>query len=260
MVSRVGASAFHVYRLGSVDSTNNWMLAAAREGAGDRIVAVADYQERGRGRLDRTWEAPAGSSLLCSILLRVALEAPDRHLASVAVALAATEACAAEAGLAVRLKWPNDLVVDDRKLGGVLAETDGLADADGATPIVVGIGMNLRWPGPPGAGGTSVLEASGRDVDRDAILDALLVALEARDGQLREETGRAVLVEAYRAQLVTLGRRVRVELHDRTIEGTACDVTDGGLLVVESASGRATIASGDVVHLRDTPGDGAGHG
>jgi BirA family biotin operon repressor/biotin-[acetyl-CoA-carboxylase] ligase len=81
-----------------------------------------------------------------------------------------------------------------------------------------------------------------------------------RDDQLRDGDGRAALVDVYRARLVTLGRRVRVELHDDAVEGTARDVTDAGLLVVETGTGPRTIASGDVVHLRDAPGGSGGHG
>ena len=260
MVSRVVASVFHVNRLGTTDSTNDWLLAAARRGAVDRSVAVADFQRRGRGRLDRRWEAPPGTSLLCSVLLRVPLVPEDRHLAAVAVALAAVEACRATAGVDVRLKWPNDLVVNDHKLGGILAETDGREDRDGATAIVVGRGLTLRSDGPPGAGGISLSRAAGHDVGRDATLDALLDALAARDDQLRDPDARRALADAYRDRLVTLGRRVRVALHDGAIEGTATDVTDGGELIVETSSGPRTVTSGDVVHLRDLRGRPQTHG
>jgi BirA family transcriptional regulator, biotin operon repressor / biotin---[acetyl-CoA-carboxylase] ligase len=250
MVSPVAASAFVVHRLGETDSTNDWVLAAARQDAPDRTVAVADFQRRGRGRLDRRWEAPPRSALLCSVLLRPVLSAEDRHLGAVAAGLAAIEACAAAAGLAVGLKWPNDLVVDDHKLGGVLAETDGRVDGSGATAIVVGLGLNLTWPGPPKADGTSILAATGVTVPRDELLDAYLVALDGRDVDLRTPRGRAVLVRDYRERLVTLGRRVAVQLHDDAFTGTALDVTDHGQLVVETDAGSRVVTAGDVVHLR----------
>ena len=250
MVSPVAASAFDVRHLGVTDSTNDWLLTAARDGAAHRTVAVADFQRKGRGRLDRRWEAPVGSALLCSVLLRVRLDPEDRHLCATAVGLAALDACAATAQLAARLKWPNDLVVEDRKLGGILAETDGQPDADGATPIVVGIGVNLSWPGPPGSDGTSLLASSGRRVERDALLASMLDALAARDVELSDAEGRARLVSAYRAHLATLGRRVRVELRDGDVVGIAEDVDASGRLVVTSTSGTRVFSTGDVVHLR----------
>jgi BirA family biotin operon repressor/biotin-[acetyl-CoA-carboxylase] ligase len=250
MVSPVTPSGFAVHRLGEVDSTNDWALAAARDGAPDGTVAVADFQRLGRGRLGRRWEAPPGSALLCSVLLRVALDPASRHLCSVAVALAALDGCEAAAGLRASCKWPNDLVVDDRKLAGILAETDGAVDHDGATPIVVGIGLNLTWPGPPDAHGTSILDATGRTVGRDAFLDAFLDALCGRDAALRDGAGRDGLVRDYRSRLATLGRRVRVELHERAVEGVAADVTAGGHLVVATDRGAVEVAAGDVVHLR----------
>jgi BirA family biotin operon repressor/biotin-[acetyl-CoA-carboxylase] ligase len=260
MVSPMAASGFVVHRLDETDSTNDWVLDAASDGAPDRTVAVADFQRRGRGRLERRWEAPRGSALLCSVLLRVTLDAEDRHLCSVAVGLAALEACTVTAGADTGLKWPNDLVGGDRKLGGVLAETDGRVDDDGATAVVVGLGVNLTWPGPPASGGTSILELTGTTVARDALLDAYLDALDARDRALRSGRGRAALVEAYRSNLVTLGRRVAVQLHDDHFTGIAHDVTDRGHLVVETDEGMRVIAAGDVVHLRaSSQGDARTH-
>jgi len=250
MVSPVPASGFVVHRFDETDSTNDWALAAGRDGAPDRTVAVADFQRRGRGRLDRRWEAPPGSALLCSVLLRAVLGAEDRHLCAVAVALAARQACGVVAGLDVGLKWPNDLVVGDKKLGGILAESDGGTDDVGATAVVVGLGLNLTWDGPAEAGGTSILAATGTGVDRDALLAAYLDALGARVDDLRSAKGRAALVREYRARLVTIGRRVAVQLHDASFEGTALDVTDRGHLVVATDAGTRTVAAGDVVHLR----------
>ena len=258
MVSPVPASGFVVHRLDETDSTNDWALAAARDGAPDRTVVVADFQHRGRGRLDRRWEAPPSSALLCTVLLRPVLDVGDRHLCAVAVALAACAACHDVAALDVGLKWPNDLVVGDRKLGGILAETDGRVDEDGAAVVVVGLGLNLTWPGPPDADGTSILDATGIAVPRDVLLAAYLDALGAHEGRLRTALGRAALAREYRARLVTLGRRVSVQLHDGAFDGTALDVTDQGHLVVSTREGSRTVAAGDVVHLRAAAGGAAG--
>ena len=114
----------------SIDSTNRYLLEEARKGAAEGVVAVADHQTAGRGRLGRRWEAPGGSNLLMSVLLRPPLPADQRQLASSVVALAATDAIAAVVGLEVGIKWPNDLLAPDgRKVAGVLAEAD-LAGSD----------------------------------------------------------------------------------------------------------------------------------
>ncbi|HEV3328583.1 MAG TPA: biotin--[acetyl-CoA-carboxylase] ligase [Acidimicrobiales bacterium] len=253
----MSASGFEVHRLAVTDSTNDWALGAARDGAPDRTVVVADFQRRGRGRLDRRWEAPAGTALLCTVLLRPELDVGDRHLCAVAVGLAALEACTASAALGVGLKWPNDLVVGDRKLGGILAETDGQEDDDGTTAVVVGLGLNVSFPGPPDANATSLEAASGRTVTRDQLLASYLDALDARVRDLRMPHGRTSLVRAYRRSLVTLGRRVRVQLHDTHVVGVADDVDDQGHLVVVTEQETRVFATGDVVHLRDLAGGAA---
>jgi BirA family transcriptional regulator, biotin operon repressor / biotin---[acetyl-CoA-carboxylase] ligase len=254
MVSSVGASSFTIRRFAEIDSTNDWLLAAARGGADDRTVVVADFQVAGRGRLDRTWEAPKGSALLCSVLLRVRVDAGDRHLAGVAVALSALDAIDQLCGLRAGLKWPNDLVVEDKKLGGVLAETDGTVDRDGNTALVVGIGVNLTTLGPPRADGTSLLAWTGIAPRSEELLGAMLDALDDRADDLATEVGRGRLLASYREQLVTIGRHVRVELANESFEGVVTRLDDECGLVVASGDTIRTVSAGDVVHLRQDSG------
>jgi BirA family biotin operon repressor/biotin-[acetyl-CoA-carboxylase] ligase len=228
-----------VRRFAEIDSTNRYLLDAAREGAVGGLVAVADHQTAGRGRLDRTWEAPPGSSLLVSVLLRPAPDPP--HRATMAAALALADAVETVAGFAPGIKWPNDLVADDRKLAGLLAErTD---DA-----VVVGAGCNVDWdefPSELAGTATACNLVAGRAVDRGALLDAFLVRLGDELDAIDELPAR------YRGRLATLGRRVRVERASDTVEGTAVDVADDGTLVVrDDADTVHTITAGDVVHLR----------
>jgi BirA family biotin operon repressor/biotin-[acetyl-CoA-carboxylase] ligase len=248
----------------SIDSTNRYLLDEARRGAPDGVVAVAGHQSAGRGRLGRRWEAPAGSNLLMSVLLRPDLPADHRHLASAVVALAAADAVDTVAGLSVGIKWPNDLLgPDGRKLAGVLAEADlstlaGEAGGAGA-PIVVGIGINVNWPGPDDdlaadlvGSTTSLFLHTGRPLDRMVLLEALLVALEPRVAGLDTTVGRSRQALDFRARCVTLGTPVRVELAHEQFEGTATDVTAEGHLVVEVGGEHRTVIAGDVVHLRPT--------
>jgi BirA family biotin operon repressor/biotin-[acetyl-CoA-carboxylase] ligase len=251
-----------VRRFGVIDSTNSYLLEQARAGAPEGVVAVADHQTAGRGRLGRRWEAPPGTCLLASVLLRPVLAPDQLHLCTVAVALAAADACWEVAGVRPSVKWPNDLEVDGKKLAGVLAEADPDAPggADGSVAVVVGIGCNVDWPGPEGAGGTSLAEAArppGRTVDREALLASLLGALGPRAEALGSARGRAGLAEELRSRCGTLGRAVRVELAGGPITGTAVGLTGAGYLVVETASGRREVAAGDVVHLRPEGAGGA---
>ena len=223
-------------------STNDAVAALARTGASEGAAVVADRQSAGRGRRGRTWDAPAGSSLLVSVLLRPAAGAA--HLALMAAGLAAVEACSVAAGVDASLKWPNDVIVAEGKLGGILAESHGGA-------VVVGLGLNVDWDGhrlPDG--GESLARLAGRradvPVDRNELLAAYLVALDRRCDQEPE-----TVVGDWRAACTTVGRAVRVELPGRTLEGMATAVTDDGRLVV----GGEAVAAGDVVHLRPAAAD-----
>jgi BirA family biotin operon repressor/biotin-[acetyl-CoA-carboxylase] ligase len=219
---------------GLVDSTNRYLLHCAAQGAAEGVVAVADEQTAGRGRLGRVWVAPVGSALLVSALLRPHVPPERTHLVTLAAGLAALDAIdvldPATTGQA-GLKWPNDVVVGDRKFAGILAE------ADGAGAVVVGMGANVQ----PGVLPADLLEvAAAIEVDRAELLAAWLRAYDVRLDALDR-----VVVDAI-ARSATLGRRVRVELAQETFEGTASGLTDEGFLVVD---GRV-VSAGDVVHLR----------
>lgn len=248
--ARLSATRFTDVRwLASVGSTNTEVLAAAREGASEGLVMVADHQEAGRGRLGRSWVEPAGSGLLVSILLRPDLDAGDRHLASVVVALAAADACAAEAGVEAVLKWPNDLLLGGDKLAGVLAEA-----VPGA--VVVGVGINVGWPQgvrlPPGA--TALDRHAANPVDRARLLVAMLESLDARRPALDHAQGRAAQAGDYRRRCATLGQAVRVDLAGESFTGTAADITPEGHLLVDVGTCLRRVHAADVVHLRPTWG------
>ncbi len=217
--------------LPAVDSTNRYLLDLARAGAPEGVVVVADHQSAGRGRRGRSWDSEPGAALLVSILLRPdpAVVPPDRRWwVSAAVALAAAEAC----GPAAAIKWPNDLIVGDRKLAGILAEADRGA-------VVVGVGINTS-AAPPGAA------CLGPGVDRGQLLTRLLVNLE-RWCRRWEEAG-----AEYRVRCATVGRRVRVELAAgaAVLSGTAEGIDPDGRLLVATEAGVQAVSVADVVHLR----------
>jgi BirA family biotin operon repressor/biotin-[acetyl-CoA-carboxylase] ligase len=250
MVSAMWAGEWDVHWLDEVGSTNTYVRDLARQGAPAGLVAVADHQTAGRGRLDRRWESPAGANLLASVLLRPACSGGDVHLSAGAVALAGADACRAVAGVEPVLKWPNDLLLDGAKLAGVLAE----AEFAGSTlqAVVVGIGINVAWPGPPEAGGTCLDDVGGtaQPVARRALLDHLLAALEPRCALLEDEGGRHTLADEVRARCGTLGQEVRVSLAAEELVGRAVAIDEAGRLLVETAGGPRAVSAGDVVHLR----------
>lgn len=235
-------AGWHVRVVDETGSTNADLLGAAAAGAPHRSVLAAGHQTAGRGRLDRTWEAPPGANLLVSVLFREI--PPAVHELTQRVALAAARAASALTGADVRLKWPNDLLRGDDKVAGVLAQAGMRATPDGAPGIdhvVVGIGINVGWA-PPGA---------ARLADADA---TVLHPLDLLSRVLVEHDALPALVhDAYRDQLATLGRAVRVELPGgAVVEGAAVDVEADGRLVVETAGGVRRFDVGDVVHLRTT--------
>lgn len=271
-------------RLTVVDSTNRYLVGLVRTGLGDGSEVpegygvVADYQHEGRGRLQRRWEAPPGTAVLCSILLKPDLGLGQLHLAPWAVALAAVRACRATAGVELSLKWPNDLVTagpagpgqpgprpgeQGRKVAGLLAEIVAPGAPGAAGAVVVGIGINVNWPAgwPPADAkdpelaaiarrATSLNRIAGHSIDRDELVRQLLTSTGEASALLASSQGRRALASQYRRACATIGREVRVELGDETVAGIALDVDEAGCLLVSTGACIRTISAGDVVHLR----------
>jgi BirA family biotin operon repressor/biotin-[acetyl-CoA-carboxylase] ligase len=234
-----------------LDSTNTALVEEARSGAPEGLVLVADYQTGGRGRLGRTWRAEPGTALLVSVLLRPPLPIDEVPVVLMAAGLAACDGVETAAGFRPGLKWPNDLVVGDRKLAGLLTEATGGGDPG----VVLGLGINVgaaAYPAELASEATSCEEVASRPVDRGELLVAFLVALESRYSTVLGGGGRAATLNAYRADSATLGRRVRVELTaGRPLEGNARRLADDGqLVVVDDAGAEHLVNVGDVKHLR----------
>lgn len=219
-----------------VDSTNAVVARAAQAGEAEGLVVVAETQTAGRGRLDREWVSPPRAGLTFSVLLRpVSLQ---RTLVPLLVGTAVADAIEHACDVESALKWPNDVLIGDRKVAGILAEV-----AAGA--VVVGIGINVLTRSdelPEGA--TSLSVESDDVVDRLPVLLAVLRAIESAYSGWDEPT----ILKNYRRRCVTIGRDVRALLPGGdVIEGTAVDVDASGALVFDD--GRV-VSSADVVHLR----------
>jgi BirA family biotin operon repressor/biotin-[acetyl-CoA-carboxylase] ligase len=248
----VSSIVWRIEHFNEIDSTNTWLAARAVEGAPEGLVAIADFQSAGRGRLDRRWESPPGASLLCSILLRPDVGPDQLQLVVACVALAARAALVRLSGVRPSLKWPNDLIVKDAKIAGLLAE---IVSVDDRLAVVVGIGVNLTHDGPTNVPSTSVRAESGVTITAPALLDILLEELEARRALLDSAEGQVALREEYRRALVTLGQMVRVERSHDVIVGRAQRVDDYGQLVVVVNDDEVAISVGDVVHVRVHDGE-----
>jgi len=205
----VGADGARIIDLESVTSTQD----VARNLPIGSIV-IAEHQTAGRGRQEHRWEAAPGTALLVSFVL-----APN-PLLSLAVGVAAAEAC----DQGVRLKWPNDLLLGGRKVGGILVEAS-------PAKAVCGIGINLTWA-PKGA--------ASLNQPRDRVLERLRPAVERWSSAPAEE-----VLARWRELSDTIGRKVRVELPDRTFEGVAQDINERGELIVDGE----TVSAASVIHL-----------
>lgn len=238
---------WRVEHFAEIDSTNTYVAALVNDDVPEGFVCVSDFQCSGRGRMDRQWESPPRASLLTSILLRPELDASQLQLVVACVALAARAALVRLSGVRPQLKWPNDLVVGENKLAGLLAE---VVITERGFAVVVGLGINLMYRGPEGVKATSVFHESGLTIAPRALLDLVLEEIEPRREQLSSVEGRSVLRREYRRSLVTIGQRVRVEQQSGSIEGTATGVDDVGQLLVDVEGVTRTFNAGDVVHVR----------
>ncbi|MCD6022239.1 MAG: transcriptional repressor, BirA-like [Actinomycetia bacterium] len=219
------------------ESTNATALVLAAEGAPSWTLVAAAHQTAGRGRHGRVWRDRPGSALLCSLVLRPDWP-PDRvGLVSLAVGAAMAEAISEIAGVEIRCKWPNDLMADDAKIGGILGEAQVSAEA--IAHVVVGIGVNVDMPeGVPGAGAIG-------DVDVETLLANFLRRCSSMLGASADE-----ILPRWRAVSLTLGRRVEATTVDGDVaRGVAVDIDDTGALLIDTDVGPARVAFGEVEHL-----------
>lgn len=254
MAARLRGSRWSAEVLAQSPSTNAVVTERARAGAAEGLVVVADHQTAGRGRLDRSWVTPPRSALTFSVLL-----VPDRVpvarwpwlplLAGVAV----VEGVRRATGLAGGLKWPNDVLLGDAKLAGILVER---VERPGGAAAVVGIGLNVSTSAAelPVETATSLVLGGAGEVDRADLLGHVLDALGEEYDAWRAAAGNAGvrLRASYLGVCDTVGRDVRVDLPTGTVlAGRAAGVDADGRLEVVTATGETVVlGAGDVVHVR----------
>lgn len=234
-----------------VDSTNDAVMALARAGAATGTVMIADAQTKARGRRGQPWFSPAGLNLYVSVLLRPALRAEQLPIFSFIASLAVTDALV-ELGARPTIKWPNDVLLDGRKVAGSLAEVS--LRGERVEAVVLGVGVNLNVSaaalreglGPAAQFATSVAEVLGAPVDRAAFAAAYLNAVD-RWAEAFEREGGAPLVAAWKQREIVSDRRVEVRDAGETIEGRVQGLDpQGHLLILDYRGVRKVVTTGDL--------------
>jgi len=231
-----------------VDSTQRVARELARAGAGEGTVVVAEAQSVGRGRLGRTWHSPPGANLYCSIVLRPAL--PPARVPELALVVGLAVARAVESlGLPARLKWPNDVLLDGRKVAGILTEMDG--ELERVHVVIVGIGVNVNaacddFPPYLRDKATSLAVAAGARVDRIGFAARMLMEMETCLARHRDG-GFAALRADWETRSALAGRRVTVAAPDGSISGEVAGLDDDGALRLVDYTGRVRrVVAGEV--------------
>ncbi len=244
----IGRRIIHYDR---VTSTNDLVREWAENGEPEGLVIAAEEQTAGRGRLGRQWIGPRGTSLQFSVLLRPPLAAAQTARLTPLAALALAATLREELGLRPGLKWPNDVLLNEKKCAGILVETS--FEADRLSYAVLGVGLNVNYSMREFADlapfATTLLDELGREVNRDALERAIIKSLDAHYARLL--AGDDVFSE-WRSQLTTLGRYVRVVTPNGIEEGLAEDIAPDGALVLRQEGRTLRLYAGDVTLARES--------
>lgn len=228
-------------------STNADALAAAREGAPHGSVYFADEQTAGRGRGDHSWESAAGEGLYASVLLRPSMRTEHLPVIPLAAGLAAAKAVTIAANLKVDLRWPNDILIGERKAGGILVESK--AENDDVSYVIVGIGINVHqrsFDGGLSTPATSLDLASGRTISRQALLIALLESLQQETWGLHDPAVVAAIPARVALHSTWLWNR-HVEVHGpQECVGITAGLDERGFLLVRTSAGVVTVKTGGI--------------
>jgi BirA family biotin operon repressor/biotin-[acetyl-CoA-carboxylase] ligase len=229
-----------------IGSTMDAARELAKKGAGEGTIVIAEAQTRGRGRLSREWLSPEGG-IYFTLVLRPGISPAYAPRINLMVSIAVAATIRKLFGLKAELKWPNDVLIEGRKVCGILAEMD--AEMDVVNFVNVGIGINANTSIPQFEKTvTSLKDASGKEISRKEFLSALLMEIERRQSLLMK----ADLLQEWRELSVTLNKNVRIVAADEVIVGRAIDIDTTGALIVKGKNGSLKKAmAGDCIHLRE---------
>jgi BirA family biotin operon repressor/biotin-[acetyl-CoA-carboxylase] ligase len=238
-----------IYYFDSLSSTMDTALQLGMKGAAEGTLVLAESQVKGRGRLGRSWFSPRYKGIYLSLILRPRISPNQASVLTILSAVSICEAIKEAVGLEAQIKWPNDILMHNKKLGGIL--TDLSAEMDEVRFIVIGIGLNVNNDKKNlVAAATSLSEHKKETLSRVGLLKVILRRIEA-NYLLFQEGGSSAILEKWRQHNITLGRRVKVDCHRERIEGQAKDIdSDGGLLIRRDSGVIEKVMSGDVVHCR----------
>lgn len=245
-----------VHYFEAIGSTNDLAKELAAQGAAEGCLVVAEAQQAGRGRLGRQWASPRSVGLYVSLVLRPPLPPTEVPQITLTTAVAAVRALQRAAGLTPAIKWPNDLLMDGKKVGGILTEME--TESDLIRYLVLGWGLNVNnsdFPPELAAIATSLMLVAGRRFSRVAILQAWLEEFEALYERFLARDFKNILAE-WKRHAVTLGREVQVRQGPRLLSGKAVDVDEDGALLLEQRGGDVVrVVSGEIA---PDPGSGPG--
>ena len=229
------------------DSTNSWIKRLAKEGAEHGTLAVAEFQSAGRGRFDRKWEAPEGSSIMMTLLLRPEFSPQYASMLTLVMGLAVAQAVE-ELGFEVSIKWPNDVVISRKKICGILTEMGTNGVKINYVLIGVGINVNLKeFPEEMQDKATSLILESGQEYDRNQVISQVMKYFEINYEKFVQTCDFTHLLEDYHKILANLNQPVRVLNQNDPYEGIARGINAGGELLVERADGTVEeVNSGEV--------------
>lgn len=241
---------YAIHRFESVTSTNDIAIRMAEEGAPEGTVVVAREQTAGRGRRGRSWSSPPGTGLYLSVVLQPGLTCEQLWQMAFVASVAAAEAVGRASGLPARIKWPNDVLLNERKACGILVEARKPSARGGQPTAIVGIGLNVNteeFPPEIAQTATSIALELGRPVPVAHVEDALLASLDARYGMYLAE-GFAPVFQAWKGFDCTVGRHVAVDTPDGVVAGAALGLDSEGNLVIEGEDGVSRrVTAGEVI-------------
>ncbi len=234
-------------------STNDIAMDLAADGMQEGMLVVAEGQTKGRGRRKRRWISPVGTSILASLILRPHIAAHEAHVVTLISAAAVAQAIRSITQLPALIKWPNDVIVNDRKVSGVLTEMR--TEAGRVSFLVVGIGVTVnipreRLPAEIMEVATSLSAELGRDVSRIALLQEILRQLESRYVKLKAHEDDTLVAE-WKNLSATIGRQISISLTRRIVRGYALDIDETGALLIRVNTGQIQRITADkAVSLR----------
>jgi len=224
-------------------------LQLAMQGSSEGTVVIAESQTKGRGRLGRNWFSPKYKGIYLSLILKPKILPNQAPLLTLMSVVSICEAIKEKTGLNVQIKWPNDILIHHKKLGGILTELN--AETDLSRFVVVGIGLNVNNDKKTLlCGATSLKEQKKEELSRLDLLQEILRKIEENYLVFQKNGGQSI-IDKWRDWNISLGRRVRVACQKEHIEGQAIDIdTDGGLLIRNDSGLIQKVMAGDVVHCR----------